>query len=54
MGEELPTPSPVYVADVQLGLHVGFPTTGVGAYPCLPLDLVPLNRLPCLVGADVP
>lgn len=50
------------VADVKLGLHVGFPTTGAGRgcvwlqlrLFCLPLDMFPLVELPCLasVGED--
>jgi hypothetical protein len=44
-----------YIADVQLSLRVGSPTTGVGAIPKA-VESVPLTQLPCVagVGEDVP
>jgi hypothetical protein len=53
-----PGPPHTYVADVQLSLHAGPPTTGAGAYPdfCMPADPISLTEPLCLasVGGDVP
>jgi hypothetical protein len=54
-----PRPPPTYVADVQLGLHVGPEQLGVGAYPkssYLHREYVLLAGLPCShsVGEEAP
>ena len=45
-----------YVADVQLGFHVGPLASGVGAVldsdACLPLDPSPPAGLPCLTSVE--
>ena len=53
-GPNTPPSPPIYIADVQLALHVGTPTIGSEAYPdcCLPVDPDPLTGLSFLVGDD--
>jgi hypothetical protein len=51
-------PPSTYVANVQLGVHVGPPETGVGSisHCCLFVEPIPLTGLSCLpsVGEDKP
>lgn len=47
-------PTTHHIADVQLGLHAGSPTTVPGAVPncCLPVHPVPLTGPPSLASVE--